>query len=268
MYGPGQRHLERPRRPADGRPVLGDDPQAVGRRDRFEDLEPVLLVVPAGAEPAGRRQRPDAGQVAVELGGEEARPAHLAVGDDVDAGRFLVADRDVDRVVEHLREVDRPELPALRRGQAGHEPGRPGVRPDDAREQAAGPVRGTDGLGHAVLPVMLAGVVSARPAAGGRRAKANARAGLSTKTARQTSASEAALGHGPAEPVEQVHQAGRRHRTRGSSPGARRPCPSTTRSVWPRVRHRLEQLERAVGPVAPAEALVVLGERTGRDDLA
>ena len=50
----------------------------------------------------------------VELGGEEAGPAHLAVADDVDAGLLLVADREVDRVVEHLGEVGRPELAALR----------------------------------------------------------------------------------------------------------------------------------------------------------
>ena len=50
----------------------------------------MLLVVAAGAEPPVRRERPDAGQVPVELGREEAGSAHLAVADDVDAGLLLV----------------------------------------------------------------------------------------------------------------------------------------------------------------------------------
>ena len=180
---PGHRHLERPGRPAHRRAVLRDDAEAVRCRDRLEHLEHVLLVVPAGAQAARRRQRPDAGHVAVELGREEAGPAHLPVGHDVDARPLLVVDRDVDGVGVHLLEIHRAELAALRRVEAGHEPRRPGVRADDAREQAARPVGGTDGLGHEGLPMVVAlGAVVAvarsrgarRPAAGGAKAKARA----------------------------------------------------------------------------------------------
>ena len=87
----------------------------------------MLLVVAARAQPPVRGQRPDARQVPVELGGEEAGPAHLAVGDHVDAGRLLVPDREVHGVVEHLREVGRPELATLGGLDAGHEPRRPRV---------------------------------------------------------------------------------------------------------------------------------------------
>ena len=90
-----------------------------------------------------RGQSPDAGQVPVELGGEEARPPHLAVADEVDAGVLLVAQREVDRVVQHLREIDRPELAALGGRDPGHEPRRARVRPDDA---------GPEPFGHAVIP--------------------------------------------------------------------------------------------------------------------
>ena len=105
----------------------------------------MLLVVTAGAEPPIRRKGPDAGQVAVELGGEEAGSAHLAVADHVDAGRFLVADREVDGVVEHLGEVGRPELAALGRRDPRGEPARMGVRPDDAGQEKARAVAGRIG---------------------------------------------------------------------------------------------------------------------------
>ncbi len=101
--------------------------------------------------------------MAVELGGEEAGPAHLAVADDVDAGRLLVAQGQVHRVVQHLGEIRRPELATLGGVDAGHEPGRTRVRPDDAGEQA---------VGHAAASV-----------------KANRRAGLSTKKRFRASAS-------------------------------------------------------------------------------
>ena len=95
-----------------GVPELLDHPQPVGRGDRLEDFEAVLLVVAAGAQPAFRLGRPEPGQVAVELRREEAGAAHLAVGDDVDPGLLLVTDRGVDRVVERLGEVGRTELAA------------------------------------------------------------------------------------------------------------------------------------------------------------
>ena len=122
MYGPGRvtfsgRVVARRRVP-----ILGHHAQAVGRGDRLEHLETVLLIVGAGAKPPVGGQRPDAGHVPVELGGEEAGAPHLAVAHDVDAGFLLVAQREVDRVVEHLLEIDRAELAALRGRDAGDEP--------------------------------------------------------------------------------------------------------------------------------------------------
>ena len=119
---PGQRHLERPGAALRRVAVLGDDAETVGSGDRFEHLEAVLLVVPACAQTAVGRECPDAGQVRVELGGEEAGPSHLAVADDVDAGRLLVVQGKVDRVVEHLLEVGGSELATLRSGDPGDEP--------------------------------------------------------------------------------------------------------------------------------------------------
>ena len=54
----GERDLERAGRAGPRGTELGDDAEAVRRGDRLEDLEPVLLVVAAGAEPAIRRERP------------------------------------------------------------------------------------------------------------------------------------------------------------------------------------------------------------------
>ena len=59
----------------------------------------------------------------VELRREEPRPAHLPIAHDIDAGLFLVADRQIHGVVQHLGEVRRPELAALRGIDTGHEPG-------------------------------------------------------------------------------------------------------------------------------------------------
>ncbi len=110
MYGPGRVTLSRRSVRVRAKRNSVDDAEPVGRRDRLEDLEAVLLVVPADADPPVGRQRPDPGQVPVELGGEEAGPAHLAVADDVDPGLGLVAQREVDAVVEQLGEVGRPVL--------------------------------------------------------------------------------------------------------------------------------------------------------------
>ncbi len=90
-------------------------PRPSGAAIGFEDLEPVLLIVGTGAEPPVRRKRPNAGEVLVELGREEAGAAHLAVAHHVDAGVLLVAQRHIDGVVEHLREVHRSEFAALAR---------------------------------------------------------------------------------------------------------------------------------------------------------
>ena len=179
---------------------LVDDAQAVGRGDRLEDVEPVLLVVAAGTEAPVGRARPDAGQVAVELGGEEAGPAHLAVADDVDAGPLLVADREVDAVVEHLREIGRAELAALGGVDPGHEPRRPRVRADHARQQAARAVGRADRSGRA-------GRSAGRGSIGA--ANANARAGLSTNRPLLDGVVDALRPASRGEPVEQPGEAGR-----------------------------------------------------------
>ena len=101
----------------------------------------MLLVVAAGPEAAVGRQRRQPGEVAVELGGEEADATHLAVGHDVDAGVLLVAQGHVDRVVLDLADVRRPELAALGGRDREVEPARMGVRADDRRRQRRGPER-------------------------------------------------------------------------------------------------------------------------------
>ncbi len=160
----GQGHLERSRRPPFGRGELRDDAETVRCRDRLEHLEAVLLIVAAGAKQAIGRQGAHAGQVAVELGGEEAGATHLAVRDHVDPGRFLVVDRQIDGIVEHLGQVGRAEPATLRLLDSRHEPGRMGVRPDNAGQELFVTHRSTS-------------------------ANANARAGLSTNSWCRISAS-------------------------------------------------------------------------------
>ena len=129
----------------------------------------MLLVVPGRPDPAVRLERAEAGEVAVELGREEARTAHLAVGHDIDARLLLVAQRGVDGIVLKLGDVGRTELVPAGRSHADDHPRRVCVRPDDARgEVAAEPRPGR--LRHA----------------GSENAKA--RAGLLTKIARCASA--------------------------------------------------------------------------------
>ena len=186
----GQGDLERAGRPPFGRRELRDDAEPVRCGDRLEDLEAVLLIVAAGAKQAIGRQRADAGQVAVELGGEEAGAAHLAIRDHVDPGRFLVVDREIDGIVEHLGEVGRAELATLRRRDPGDEPAGMGVRPDDAGQELFVTHRSTS-------------------------ANANARAGLSTKSC----ASD--LGVRGRAPPSQSLNSRRRYARPGEPPNAR-----------------------------------------------
>jgi hypothetical protein len=132
----------------------------------------MLLVVAGGTDQASGRQHPEAGQVSVEGCREETRPAHLAVGQDVDASRLLLTDGEIDSIVEQLGDVGRADLPTLGGGQAGEEPGRSGVGAGRARQQAAG-------RSIHIRPPDDDGVAGAR--AGSLRVKAKARAGLSTK---------------------------------------------------------------------------------------
>ena len=162
----GQRHLQRPSRARAREAELLDDAESVRRGDRLEDLEPMLLVVPADAEPPVCDERAQSADVLVELRGEEAGTAHLAVGHEVDPGVLLVAQREIDGVVQHLREVRGTELTAFGGVDPRHEPRRPGVRPDHA---------GAEGVGHGVVPRSVG-------------ANAKIRAGLSTNRRRRTSA--------------------------------------------------------------------------------
>ena len=83
---PGQRHLQRPVRPARAR--RGTPRPRRGRRARRSARGPrtggARRARPTPSRRSGGRARTPR-QVAVELGGEEAGPAHLAVADDVDA---------------------------------------------------------------------------------------------------------------------------------------------------------------------------------------
>ena len=124
---PGQRHLERPRRARSRR--SGTPRRRRGRRARRSARGPRSDAAGRGRRHPSRRSGGSARtpvRCAVELGGEEAGPAHLAVADDVDAGLLLVAQGEVDGVVEHLVEIGRPELAALGGGDPGHEPRRAG----------------------------------------------------------------------------------------------------------------------------------------------
>ena len=122
MKGPGQRHLEGPRRPGARVLELLDHAQAPGRGDGLEHLEAVLLVVPARTQPAPRlASGATPGEVPIELGREEAHAAHLAVGHDVDAGLLLVAQGQVHGVVLDLADVGRSQLT---RGRRRPRPGR------------------------------------------------------------------------------------------------------------------------------------------------
>ena len=201
-------------------------------------------IVGADAEAPIRRERPDAGQVAVELGGEEAGPPHLAVADDVDPGPLLVADRQVDAVVEQLREVRRPELAALRGGDPVGEPAGMGVRPDDAGQQRLA------ALAHRSTS-----------------ANANARAGLSTKNRRRIGASRPRASISSLKPPEQVGQP-RRSAVRDVVALARGVHPEHDLAGLAVLDRPLEELEGAVRRVAPAEALVVDDRRAGREQLA
>ena len=129
----------------------------------------MLLVVAGGSHAALGFERAQAREVAIELGGEKAGTAHLAVGDHVDARLLLVAERDVDRVVLELGDVGGPKLTATGRGDADDQPRRVGVRADDTRGEVAAEARRR--LRHAIS------------------AKANARAGFVMKISRWSSAS-------------------------------------------------------------------------------
>ena len=80
-----------------------------------------------GAQAAPRLQRLDAGEVAVELGGEEADAAHLTLDHDVDASVLLVPQCRIDRVVLELGQVGGPQLATLRGCYGQVEPARMGV---------------------------------------------------------------------------------------------------------------------------------------------
>ena len=73
----------------------------------------MLLVVTGRTQPALGLEGRHTGEVAIELGREEAHPAHLSLGDDIDPGILLVADGGVDRVVLELADVPGAQLAAF-----------------------------------------------------------------------------------------------------------------------------------------------------------
>ena len=192
---------------------------------------------------------PDAGQVAVELGREKAGPAHLAVGDDVDPAVLLVAERGVDRVVVDLAEVHRPELAALGGATGTIQPG----RACEPTTLVGRPPAAADGRGSVM-----------RSPLGGGEGK-GARRVVHEEAVADVGASRLAP-KAAAEPVKQVGQAGRaavdpRTSRRAAS------IPSRMRPMMAVLDRPLDQAQRTVGAVPPAERLVVLGERAGREEL-
>jgi hypothetical protein len=127
---------------------LVDRAQPLGRRDRLQDLETMLLVVPGRSEAPLRSECFHAGQMSVELGGEEAHPPHLALDDDIGACVLLVSERHVDRVVLDLADIARPELTALGHRHRQVKPTGVRVRADDRRAHAGRRIGGFRGCDH------------------------------------------------------------------------------------------------------------------------
>ena len=164
----------------------------------------MLLVVPTGAQPAFRGQGPDAGQMAVELGGEEPGPPHLAVADDVDAGR-TPGRGSRRRPRRRASRRDRPartrRVPRRRCRRRTTMGGRASRRRSSSGRRSCGrpSIPGREGED-------AGGVLHEEPSAG---------CGV-----------DAALVHGRAEPIEQPGQARASHRTPCSTRDGRRPCPA------------------------------------------
>src|SRR5262249_51235673 len=112
---------------------LVDEPEPLRRGDLLDDRIAFTLVVARSARDTAGGDRLQAGDMAVERCGKKARAAHLAIAHDVDAGIFLVAERQVDGVVERLLNVNWAIFAALGGCERGKEPGRPGIRSDHTR---------------------------------------------------------------------------------------------------------------------------------------
>src|SRR5437879_5419452 len=85
---------------------LLDDAEAAGRRlDAPDRLVARLLVVPPGTRLAAHRQRLDALDDRIVRVDVPVKPAHLAVGNDVDSGPLHVADRGIGGIVHRLLEI-------------------------------------------------------------------------------------------------------------------------------------------------------------------
>src|ERR671918_2325100 len=128
--------LGRPRRAGPEVLELLDDAQAARRRlDAADRLVARLLVVAPGADLAPHRQRLDPlddGVVGIDVA---VQPAHLAVGDDVDAGGLHVADGRVGGIVEHLLEIAGARLAGLVGPHEREPPAGLAVGADDRRRQ-------------------------------------------------------------------------------------------------------------------------------------
>src|SRR5581483_620268 len=123
--------LERARRLRLGVAELLDDPEPVLGAYALDGPVARRRVVPVDADLAEDADLLEAGHLPVEAL-HEVPALHLAVGDHVDAGPLLVADGDLNRVVEQLASVGRPVLALFDRVEPGPEPARDRVRADDA----------------------------------------------------------------------------------------------------------------------------------------
>jgi hypothetical protein len=75
----------------------------------------MLLVVAGGSPTTERFDGFNSGEVAVKLGCEETTAPHLTVRDEIDTRIILVAQGDIDRIVQHLLYIRRSKLAPLRR---------------------------------------------------------------------------------------------------------------------------------------------------------
>ena len=200
----------------------------------------MLLVVPADPEPPVGGERADAGQVPVELGGEEAGTAHLPVGDDVDPG---LAPGRGSRGRRRRRAARRGPRDRTRRARRRRSPTRTSPDGRATRRRSSAAARGS----WVDLPT-----------------NAKARAGLSTKRRCRTSASRPRSSISLAEVAQQLVEPRRAAERRGSSPAGRRPSRASTRSRWSSSAAHSSSWSVPFGASPQRNGLVVHDERAGR----
>jgi len=132
--GARERDLERACRRLPEVVQLLQRPEPIGRRDALDRLVEHVTVVGQDPDLPAGLERPEPAEV-LEDRHDEPLASHLAVGDQVDAGSLLIADRRLDGVVLRLREVHRAEAARLDLLVRGPQPGRDRVAADDGRRQ-------------------------------------------------------------------------------------------------------------------------------------